>query len=456
MNKGLKLAPFALAALMLIGCSPKTIGPENGNNSIVGENGTTYQEFYDELYKTNGADFASKELILRVAKDVVENSETFKAIGVDEESKKLNIVIERQKEVLDSFYTSAYKYNGFFKEELLVESLRNQGYKIPDLEEGQQYYEESDTELVGYAGLSSKLTADYSDYFEQKADYDIYTQLLKEEYILSQKTSYFSNDSKRIRSIQYFAFTPNDANQASLIQEQLEGKLSDSKMSSKDFKTLAETTFQNIVVESEMDKIAKDYAIINYKPESEMTEVEKKYKDLAINIYDGSEYTDAQKTKVKEAMGTYTNSGAYPKEYGYYLKQLEARTNLHYTEKTVTNDNSGSAIASAVDTKLFKTNSESLEKSNFLDFTDRGNKVFKAGEDGTYYVVRYNIIDDELLKKENKTVEEQKQLVDAANALTKNSTNVKNAITYYLEDKNVNIYEEGLFNYLKETFGFGK
>ncbi|MDY4788404.1 MAG: hypothetical protein SO253_03700 [Bacilli bacterium] len=444
MKKGIKVIPFALAALLLVGCSSSSIGPSNGKNPIVGDNGTTYQEFYDEMYASIGAEYAAKELILQVSKDVYNKSENFK---------DLNIYEERKNDVLDEFYTSSYKKDGLFQERLLVEDLQSKGYKIIVPEDGKLFEETEDlSNLVKYQGLHSVLKADYSDYFAKKADYDIYSQLLKEEYILTQKVDYFK--TKKIRKVQYFTFTPNDSNAAIEIKEALEKELTNDKMSFDEFKTLSETKFQSSYEKVALDKVAKDYAVINDNP---TTEAELKYKDLYIKDYfvdDGNgnmvindKLSDTQKTKVKDAMNTYTNNGAYSKEFGYLLKQLEVYNTLGYKEKTMANDDTtGALVEASIDTKLFKTTREDEAKSNFLDFTDQGSKVFKSGT--SYYVVRYEIIDETTTDKALK--------VEGANALTKNSTNVKNAVSYYLEQYGVNVYEQALYDYLKETYGFEK
>ena len=463
MKKGLKLFPFALAALMLVGCSSRPIGPANGNDQIFNENTMSYQEFYDEMYsKHNGSQDAAKELIFQVAKKVVNESETFKKLdgGVN------GLIESRRNDVLDGFYTSTYKKNGLFKEELLVEDLTNKGYELKLKENKTGFYEETFEDgkkgLLGYNDLHDKLNYDYSEYLEKEADYDIYLQLLKEEYILTEKSKYF--DDKRIRKVQFFKYTPDTPSKADEIQGKIENIIENElkakgDISSKRFEELSQTSFQDAVDAASLDKVAKEYAIINDAPKSE---AELKYKDkYLLDAYideitgvTEKKLSDKQKDDVVSAYNSYTNNGAYNKETGYELKQIDAYNKLGYKEGFISSDdNSSTLVQSDIDT-LIKKNHDQLEKNkivfndkttSLLDATGSGATVFK--KDSSYFVVRVEEIT-------NKT--EGIDYVLGAKALTKNTTNVKNAVAHYLEKCEVNIYEETLYNYLKDTFGFDK
>ena len=465
MNKGLKLVPFALAALLLVGCSSKVIGPQNGKNPIINENTLSYQEYYDQMFeKHNGSERAAKELILRVAKDVVKNSEHF--VNYEYEGKKgyEALVKEREDMILDAFYTSSYKKNGYFQEDLLVEDLRNQGYDIKDPANGEEGFEEDFDNLLGYTKLHTVLKYDYSNYIEKKAEYDIYLQLLKEEYILTEKANYFQD--KRIRKVQYFKYTPSTTSEAETIRKNIEDKLDETLnekngvLSEGDFRDLSHEFFQTYVDDVNLDKAAKDYAIINdsqNKDEREEKYTGKFLLDKYLNEAEYKNLTDKQKEEVKTAYNSYTNNGVYTKEFGYELKKIEAKSNLGYAEGYLSSDDSTTSVVnSEIDTLIKKPKledhiithkvGENDVKTNLLDATGSGSKVFK--NESSYYVVRVEEINDKTENANDK--------VDGASALTKNTTNVKNAVAFYLEKNNVNIYEETLYNYLKDTFGFDK
>ena len=457
---------------MLVGCSSRPIGPANGNNNIVDETTLSYQEFYDQMFEEhNGSERAAKELILRLAKDVVSNSETFKAYGVDK------LVQERKNKVMDSFYTSTYKKHGYFDEKLLADDLKSQGYDIKDPTGDKKAYVETYDNLLGYDKLSSKLGYDYTDYLNKTAEYDIYVQLLKEEYILTQKESYFKD--KRIRKVQYFKFNGDTQIEIENMRQDIEDAIDDSLTNNKgviseeEFKRLAEKEFQPSIEKSLLDKAAKDYAIINDKAKDDMDEFEKKYSgDFKLdkylsgneNLEEKDKLNEKQRDEVKSAYNNYTNNGLYTKEYGYELKKIDAKNNIGYGEGYLTSDdNSTTVINSEVDTLIKKPKLEdhiinhtvkgddgkdTEVATNLLDATGAGSKVFK--KDDGYYVVRVEEI--------NENTKDAKDKIAGAAALTKNTTNVKNAVAYYLDQEQykVNIHEETLYNYLKDTFGFDK
>ena len=197
MKKINKFIPFVLAAALLVGCdttinvkdAANRLAVVNTNNSL--SDLTTFEDIFEELYETDGPSMASKNLIYLLAKKVVGESSYITQSTID----------ERVNETMDAFYSSNYKDDGLFKEKLLVDALRKQGYDIvvPTTEE--LYAETADT-LLMYDKLSDKLVADYTDYINKVVMYDVYVELMKEEYILTVKPSYFKETSKQIRKIQ--------------------------------------------------------------------------------------------------------------------------------------------------------------------------------------------------------------------------------------------------------------
>ena len=91
MNKGMKkVIPFVLFATLLSGCSKDLTIKDGEDKTVVKENAeyeldlTNYQEIFDDLFASNGAETASKELVYRIAKQVVETIDS-----TDEKTKKL-------------------------------------------------------------------------------------------------------------------------------------------------------------------------------------------------------------------------------------------------------------------------------------------------------------------------------------------------------------------------------
>ena len=254
MNKGMKkVIPFVLFATLLSGCSKDLTIKDGEDKTVVKENAeyeldlTNYQEIFDDLFASSGAETASKELVYRIAKQVVETIDS-----TDEKTKKLEEgllgkdgtyivagytfkkqrLAEKVKDKLNSYYTSAYKKDGLFDERLLANSLRLSGYNIelPD-----DYYKETENNLLRYGKLADRLTGDYSELIEEKLLKDIYLELLKEEYIITQHPEYLKSTQtssetaysaySKVKYVEYFSYTPTKSSDANKINEKIESAL---------------------------------------------------------------------------------------------------------------------------------------------------------------------------------------------------------------------------------------
>ena len=73
-----KIIPFVMFATLLTSCSNELTIKDGEDKTVVKENAnyeldlTNYQEIFDDLFATNGAETASKELVYRIAKHVVD------------------------------------------------------------------------------------------------------------------------------------------------------------------------------------------------------------------------------------------------------------------------------------------------------------------------------------------------------------------------------------------------
>jgi len=505
MKKINKFIPFVLAAALLVGCdttinvkdAANRLAVVNTNNSL--SDLTTFEDIFEELYETDGPSMASKNLIYLLAKKVVGESSYITQSTID----------ERVNETMDAFYSSNYKDDGLFKEELLVNALRKQGYDIV-VPTGVELYAETTNTLLMYDKLSDKLVADYTDYINKVVMYDVYVELMKEEYILTVKPSYFKETSKQIRKVQYFSWTPSDAIVASNIADDFEDQLhaamtngtSYDELSDAEFKTLVTSTFENTTKFYQYKDLAKDFAAINTDPTADIaanyydqTFYDKTYKNVfeyAQFDYDSltdtnasgstedeknakyielfNKYTAAEKTNFTTLYSTYSNSGAYSVAHGYDLKKLAIKGTTNYVEKVGTSDDtSGTIINSNIDTRLLKTSYNSnlklvdydaSNKTSFLDYYDNDTIVFV--ESGTYYIVKVSIINADVLLEENDsgvlsaTATSNIELaIEGAQALAKSSTNTKSAISYYLElETDDLIHDQDLYDYLESTYGY--
>lgn len=505
MKKINKFIPFVLAATLLVGCD-ETINVNNAANRVAVENAnndlsglTTYEDIFEDLYASNGPSKAAKNLVYLIARKVVGESSYITQ----------EIIDKRVAETIDAFYSANYKKDGLFVEELLVNSLRKQGYDIV-VPEGQDLYAETETSLLMYDKLSDKLVADYTDYINKVVMYDVYVELMKEEYILTVKPSYFKETSKQIRKVQYFSWTPSDSIVAADIADDFETQLraamtngtSYDELTDAEFKTLVTGTFENATKFYQYKDLAKDFAAINSDPTEDIaagyydqTYYNKTYKDVFeyakydysttldtngngstqdevdakyIELY--NKYTEAEKSNVTTLLGTYSNSGAYSIDYGYDLKKLAIKSTTNFVEKVGTSDDtSGTIINSNIDTRLLKTsyNSnlklvdyDSSNKTSFLDYYDNDTIVFV--ESGTYYVVKVSVINADVLLEENDSGDlvatETSNIalaVEGAKALANSSTNTKSAISYYLElEADDLIHDQDLYDYLESTYGY--
>lgn len=506
MNKNVKkVIPFMLFATLLAGCT-SDLTVANGDKTIAGvkEGATveneldlkTYQEIFDELFETSGAATAANELVYRIAKSVVDASTnnllgeagTFKIAGATISNKRL---AEKITEKFEQYYTSTYKSNGLFNERLLVNSLRNSGYDVKVGAAG--YYEETIDSLLGHDDLATKLKCDYTDLIEEKIMKDVYIELLKEEYIFTkhiktdgsvknilQSTQNFSVNAysqyAKTKYVEYFSYTPSKASEANEINDKLVEKLENliaglpqgtTKVSKEAFETLVNDEFESIIEEYELEKLAEDFATINYKAAEGKYAAgtyEDNFKGEYLNIYDAAEKAKLTTDEISEAtsaISTYSGNGSYSIYHGYDLKKIDTMNKSYYKDLVVSSKSS-SIVNSSIDSKLKLNNDElPLTENGFLDYYNNGNPLFKL--DGTYYIVRvepiynYKFVSGtgENVVKESSSAE---AILDAVELLATHSSYTSNTVKYYLdlfkEEGKLAIHNEAVYEYLKDNYSF--
>ncbi|MBQ9730694.1 MAG: hypothetical protein IJV94_01045 [Bacilli bacterium] len=488
-----KIIPFVMFATLLSSCSNELTLKDGEDKTIVKENAsyeldlTTYQDVFDDLFTASGAETASKELVYRIAKQVVDNIDSedaktqkleagllgkdgsYYVAGYTFNKKRL---AEKVKEKLNSYYTAAYKSNGLFDERLLANSLRLSGYNI---ELPENYYRETKDSLLKYGNLADKLKGDYSELIEEKLLKDIYIELLKEEYIITQHPEYLKSTQtssetaysaySKVKYVEYFSYTPAKSSDANKINEQLEKTLNsvletknkmsgDAKLVTKnEFKLLVTGQFEPVVRKYELENLDKEFAKIDYKHPT----------DDYLNIYDQKEKEKLSKAEVSEAetlINSYSNNGSYSIYDGYDLKQLSINSKKYYNDAVVSTKSS-TIINTSIDGKLKLANdklADALTENGFLDYYNNDNPLFKL--DGTYYIVRVETIYNHKYVKATKESlsSSDEALLDAVELLATHSSYTSNTIKFYLdqfyEAEKLTLHNEEVYEYLKATYNF--
>ncbi len=512
-EKHMKFSKKHIALLMslalLSGCTTSSIKVTDGKNAVItGTNSsvtaTTLQSLYNKLYTQNGTLQASREIIDQVAQLVL--TEAFGS-SVNAEAK----VAERVKEFFDTYYTSTYKVDGYFDENLLVTDLRKQGYNITGNNRFIETYSDISNPNYKYEKLKDNLQADYSDLIARKFNYDARLQLLNEQYILSQKASHFS--STRIRKVEYVALptTGVDSDDTTLLA-QYEAKLNQ-YISTDDydsFKALV-VEIESIYNEYKLKKLAEDFAIINYKAQA-MTLMDKTYAgndpydylaksyeydymNKYINIYDSAKrykqvptftctpncvvtvayvedilgnyestdgvtfnavtpYLSSEVDAVKSKITSYSSSGTQSIYVGYETRQLNIMNSKYYTEKVGLNTTSfGTTITTDIDTQVFKTWGDVKLATVSIGGTDYPTQFLDFS--GTNKAIFKNNGTYYIVKVTNINADSDAALkAEGAKSLATISANVKDALKYYFGEYNLSIHEEDLYTYLNTNYGY--
>lgn len=486
-----KIIPFVMFATLLAGCSTDVTLKDGDDKTVVKENAnyeldlTTYQEIFDDLFTASGAETTAKELVYRIAKSVVENIDsedektkaleqgllgaqgTYKVAGYTFTRERL---ANKVKEKFNSYYTSTYKTNGLFDERLLANSLRASGYNV---ELPTNYYKETKDSLLKYGDLADKLTGDYSELIEEKFLKDIYLELLKEEYIITQHPEYLKSTQtssetaysaySKVKYVEYFSYTPTKSSDANKINEQLEAALNDllatknesadKTVTKEEFKNLVTTSFEPVVRAYDLEALDKEFAKIDYKNPT----------DKYLNIYDAEEKAKLSKSEISEAeslINSYSNSGSYSIYDGYDLKELSIQSKLYYNDMVVSTKSS-TVINSNIDGKLKLANdklADALTENGFLDYYNNDNPLFKL--DGTYYIVRVQTIYNHKYVAETKEslTSSQEAILDAVELLATHSSYTSNTVKFYLDQfydaEKLTLHNEEVYEYLKSTYSF--
>ncbi len=190
MKKVIKFLSVGLLMFSIVGCScskEEVVKSKLENSTQVSNKKLSTQEIY-EYIRENDASSVNVWFLRGLMKDVLDisNNSTRKTIY------ELKLKERFENEVLN---ISDYKINGVFNEGLLVSHLKAKMYVI-------------DTSKTLTSGVTYDLGLkyDYSDYIEKYFNYDIYLEMIKEDYISKNKVDLLDDSKTRIISV----FTGDD------------------------------------------------------------------------------------------------------------------------------------------------------------------------------------------------------------------------------------------------------
>ena len=190
MKKKFKLLSSALLAFTVAGCSCSAgynVTLNDSSNVISGGKTSitlTTQDVFDYVADV-GSTIYNKAFILEMVKTALKEKSGYSANELTATyNYKLKKIFEEYMEDED------YMIGGVFDEEMLVAELRSEMGNIGD-------------PIPGGTGPTYELGLkyDYSKYISTELDYDIYMELLKEDYIANNKSSILNKSKSRIITV---------------------------------------------------------------------------------------------------------------------------------------------------------------------------------------------------------------------------------------------------------------
>jgi hypothetical protein len=426
MNNKAKLVLVLTPLLLIASCaSGNDLKLANGEDLLVaqqdGVTTLTNNEMFNQLYRELGPQIAANELVHQIALDVYAKS--------DRPQADWNARID---EVFDAFMSPAYYNEQQFDERIMAAALLSQGF---DVTCASAPFIGTKADLPIYGNLRSALTCDYSDYINRKVNRDIGVSMLNEEFILAERATFFAN--KQIREVKYFVFDPVGFTSAEQFANEYSAK----------FQT--GTSFENIVLgvnglENEWRNLkfedsARDFAVIDFTKST-------KFASSYVDIFNTSALSLAAQADLTAKINEYTDNGAHPITHGFEVKNREIENTNYYFSKVGTNEGT-TLILADLDTRIFRVGSSLLLDNNgYLRVQSDSNVIANRGSDGKYYIIQVAVIDA------SSNLEAKRR---GAKALALNSSNTRGAIRHWLEQYDVEAYDEELYEYLDATFGFG-
>jgi hypothetical protein len=426
MNNKAKLVLVLTPLLLVASCaSGNDLTLASGEELLVtqkdGVTNLTNNEMFNQLYRDLGPQIAANELVHQIALDVYAKSGRSQA----DWNARIN-------EVFDGFMSPAYYNEQQFDERIMAAALLSQGF---DITCNSTPFIGTKADLPIYGNLRSALTCDYSDFINRKVNRDIGLSILNEEFILSERATFFTN--KQIREVKYFVFDPVGFTSAEQFAFVFSAK----------FQT--GNSFENVVLgvnglENEWrnlksEDVERDFAVIDFTKST-------KFASSYVDIFNTSSLSASAKAELTTKINTYTDNGSHPITHGFEVKNREIENTNYYFSKVGTNEGSVLILAD-LDSRIFRVGSSLLLDNNgYLRVQSDSNVISNRGSDGKYYIIQVAVIDA------TSNLDAKRR---GAKALALNTSNTRGAIRHWLEEYNVQAYDEELYEYLDTTFGFG-
>ena len=427
MNKKIKSVLLLTPLVLVASCvSVNELSLANGEELLVVQSDDvttlTNNQIFNQLYSELGPELAANELVYQIALDVYAKSGRSQA--------DWNARID---ELFDRFMSPSYYNNAQqFDERIMAVSLLNQGF---DISCNNAPFIGTKADLPIYGNLRSALACDYSDFINRRVNREIGISILNEEFILSQRANFFAN--KQIREVKYFVFDPVGFTSAEQFANEYSAKFQSG------------TSFENIVLgvnglENEwrnlkFEDAARDFAIIDF---TKSTAFASNY----IDIFNTELLSPAAENELAAKVNQYTNRGVHPIKHGFEIKNREIENTNYYFSKVGANEGSVLILAD-LDDRIFRAgNSLLLDNNGYLRVQSDSDVIANRGSDGKYYIIQVAVIDA------SSNLEAKRR---GAKALALNPSNTRGAIRHWLEQYNVEAYDEELYEYLDATFGFG-
>lgn len=419
MKKLVKVLSLGLLALSLVGCScskETTVESALSNSSNVFEGSKTSlnlttQDIYK--YVRDNEDEAVNKVFFTY---IMENILDIKSSETKIETYNLKIREYFQEKLLDS---EEYKVNGVFNEDLLANDLETDLYIV-------------DKEISPTSGptFDLGLKYDYSDYISRALNYDVYMEMLKEEYISTNKKSILDNSKTRIISI----YTAEDLED----MEEIVKDLFDGKYSS--LSALAETKRQE-----EIEEIGRQYCV-NLGFENP--------------YYEGTCSASTSSSTYDSALYKFTvceNGVRCTPDKGleYQIKLL--REKEYVTEQIINKNTTEVLYEDALNQLLRSDVEEYLHKvidgqdyflvnglyNNDSQFSNK-DIILSSGPDSECYLVTVRVVDSD-----STSVEDKQQAFE----LLLDKVNEKAVMLHYLENLDIEITDPELKTYYNSLMG---
>lgn len=419
MNKFAKILSLGFITCSLVACScskDKNINSvlENSTNVMSGSKITTNlstQDIY-EYIRENEKEEVNKVFLTYLMGNVL-NIEK----GTPRET-TYNLKLRQHFE--DNYLNKdEYKVNGVFNEEVLASKLETKLYIVDKV-----------NKPTSGVTVSLNLKYDYSDYINRAVNYDIYLEMLKEDYILTNRKSVLDNSRTRIINI----YTADDIEEA---EEMVEGLY---KGEYSNLKKLADSK-----IEAAIKDLGMQYC--------QQLGLESPY-------YEGTCSASQSSSTYDSALNKFTvckNGVRCAPDKGLEELVAQERQKVYVEEKVINKDTTGVLYAEALEQLLRSDVEEHLRKvidgqDYFLvsglynndDSSSDKDIILSSGPNSKCYLVTVRVVDSKTQSPEDK---------EKALSLLLDKVNETSVLLHYLENLDVEVTDPVIKEYYNTLIG---